>query len=85
MRPALLLLLAGAISLSFCGCAFMSDEDREFYGRGWVNPKELDTPMKHRTPRAVPTRGLSAPAGQSIPFTRTMNASRPRSTAPSKG
>jgi hypothetical protein len=51
MRPALLLLLAGAISIAFCGCAFMSDEDRDFYGRGWVNPKEMDTPMQHH---AVP-------------------------------
>ena len=33
------------------GCAFMSDEDKDFYGKGWVNPKELDQqPMHHPLP-----------------------------------
>ncbi len=29
----------------------MSDEDRDFYGKGWVNPRELDQqPMHHPIP-----------------------------------
>jgi hypothetical protein len=54
------LLAAGMICLG--GCAFMSDEDRDFYGKGWVNPRELDQPMQHHAipnPDAPPD---SAPA-----------------------
>ena len=34
-----------ALLATLNGCAFMSDEDRDFYGRGWVKPSELDQPM----------------------------------------
>lgn len=35
-----LLALAGALGLS--GCALLSADERDFYGKGWINPKELD-------------------------------------------
>ena len=42
MKTCLLILVATLTSLSFTGCAFMNDEDRDFYGKGWVHPSELD-------------------------------------------
>ena len=27
----------------------MSDEDKEFYGRGWIKPTELDAPAVHHS------------------------------------
>ncbi len=41
-------LLAGLV-LCCGGCAFMSDEDRDFYGKGWIHPSELDKPMEHHS------------------------------------
>ena len=35
--------------VSVSGCAFMSPEDRDFYGKGWIKPNELDADMKPRT------------------------------------
>jgi hypothetical protein len=58
----LILLTAGMVSLA--SCAFMSDEDRDFYGKGWVNPRELDQPMQHH---AIPNP--EAPADASAPAT----------------
>ena len=29
------------------GCAFMNDEDRDFYGKGWIHPTDLDKPASH--------------------------------------
>ena len=51
MRFARHFLFLACLLLATSGCAFMSDEDRDFYGKGWVNPRELDTPMAHH---AVP-------------------------------
>ena len=57
----LLLLAAGAWTLS--SCALMSDEDRDFYGKGWINPRELDNaPRMPKHPES--TGGLGGPAGQ---------------------
>ena len=41
------LLITAALTAG--GCAFMSDEDRDFYGKGWVKPSALDKPMPHHT------------------------------------
>ena len=46
MKNVLFLLL---LACTFSGCAFMSDEDRDFYGKGWSKPTELDGEMKHKT------------------------------------
>jgi len=38
---ALFLLLLTTTTLLFAGCA-MNDEDKHFFGRGWVHPDDLD-------------------------------------------
>lgn len=57
-------LLLLAVVLTLGGCAFMSDEDKDFYGRGWVKPSELDNPYPNhagtpgaRTPAVAPSQG----------------------------
>ncbi len=47
MKNILLSLLLAAAVLTGSGCAFMSDEDRDFYGKGWVKPSDLDKPVPH--------------------------------------
>ena len=37
----------------------MSPEDRDFYGKGWIKPNELDADMKPRTV-SDPSRPVSA-------------------------
>lgn len=48
----LTLLLALALTLTTGGCAW-TQEERDFYGRGWLNPRELDRPVPRRGPRPV--------------------------------
>ena len=64
----LLMTLAG-------GCAFMSPEDRDFYGKGWIKPSELDAPMKHHT-----VDDPSRP--QSTTYPTTSNAGAHAATTP---
>ena len=46
-RVLLTVILLGSL-LSLGACMFMGEEDREFYGKGWISPKELDrTPTPH--------------------------------------
>lgn len=47
MKTVLLLLLLTAAALTGGGCILMSPEDRDFYGKGWIKPSELDTPTPH--------------------------------------
>ncbi len=63
LRITALLCLAAASVIVLNGCAFMSDEDRDFYGKGWVNPKELDQQPHHAIPDPeAPRDATSAPA-----------------------
>ncbi len=41
MKKVLLSLVLAATVVT-AGCAFMSDEDKDFYGKGWVKPTDLD-------------------------------------------
>ena len=64
-RPLLLLCLVMVLA-TLGGCAFMSDEDRDFYGRGWVKPTDLDQPYPHHSTPSVantstPVDSSSAP------------------------
>ena len=47
------------VVLGLNGCAFMDQEDRDFYGKGWIKPNELDQDMKTR-PVSDPSRPVSA-------------------------
>jgi len=53
---AALVLLLGAPVVLLGGC--MTPEDKAFYGRGWLNPSELDRepppPQNFQDPTAVP-------------------------------
>ena len=51
------------------GCVFMNDEDRDFYGRGWVKPAELDQPIPHHSgpPTADATASAPLPSTTSDP------------------
>lgn len=42
MKPTLRLALITLCALAFSGCALLASDDRDFYGKGWLNPKELD-------------------------------------------
>lgn len=54
-------MLASAIlALAAGGCAWTQDE-RDFYGRGWVNPRDLDRPAPYRG--VQPVVGEGAPDG----------------------
>ena len=82
MRPSSILtsaqiLLVAVAMIGLGGCAFMSDEDRDFYGKGWVNPRDLDRqPMHHPIPNP------EAPADASQAPTATA-ATTPSGTHPS--
>jgi hypothetical protein len=62
-RSCATLCLFAAVLVFVSGCAFMSDEDRDFYGKGWINPKELDQqPMHHAIPNPEAPDDSAAPA-----------------------
>lgn len=43
----------------------MNAEDRDFYGKGWINPKELDDAPPLKLPaHPETTGGLGGPAGR---------------------
>lgn len=74
-RPCLLLLTASMLLLTLTGCG-MSEEDRDYYLRGWIRPTDLDKPSPaelHRkqaladgststSPYAPPTDQRQSPA-----------------------
>ena len=72
-RPVLFLCLT-VMLLTLGGCAFMSDEDRDFYGRGWVKPSELDQPVPHHS------TGAATGTASSAPLPTTADGSAPLST-----
>lgn len=57
MKRAFLLLLIVPSLLVVCGCTEMSPEDREFYGRGWIHPGDLDKERPTRMPNHPETTG----------------------------
>ena len=57
MKRAVLLLWVGPTLLAICGCTEMSPEDREFYGRGWIHPGELDKERPTQMPSHPETTG----------------------------
>lgn len=59
--PILAMLASAILVLAVGGCAWTQDE-RDFYGRGWLNPRELDRPAPYRGPRPV--------AGEDVPTDR---------------
>ena len=50
MKTRYLILVAALTASSFSGCVFMNDEDKDFYGKGWVHPSELDDVAPRRPP-----------------------------------
>lgn len=58
MKTTLLLLLTVLYALTLGGCALMSQEDRDFYGKGWVNPRELDDTAPKMPAHPETTGGL---------------------------
>ena len=43
MKTRPLILVAAALMIpTLGGCVFMNEEDKDFYGKGWVHPSELD-------------------------------------------
>ena len=57
----LLLCSLSVAALLASGCVFMAPEDRDFYGKGWVKPSDLDTPIPHHAV-ADPSRPQTASA-----------------------
>ena len=65
MKRALFILLLIGCSLSLGACMFMGADDKEFFGKGWVNPKELDTAPPPKMPMRPAADGTPAPTGPS--------------------
>lgn len=63
MKRLLLAALLAATLSTLAGCAFMSDEDKDFYGKGWVKPTELDNP--YPTHSGAPVGKAPAPTATS--------------------
>lgn len=76
-RVLLTVILLGSL-LSLGACMFMGEEDKEFYGKGWVNPKELDkTPAPHMPLRPAADDPANA---STLPAERSTQSSRDWST-----
>ncbi len=58
MKTTLLLMLTVLCALAFSGCAMLSADDRDFYGKGWINPKELDDTAPKMPAHPETTGGL---------------------------
>ncbi|MBV9658558.1 MAG: hypothetical protein JO295_10650 [Verrucomicrobia bacterium] len=56
MRSPSLWLLLLLLLVILSGCA-VSQEDREFYYRGWWQPTDLDKPTPYRHPPSAPPSG----------------------------
>ena len=67
MKTYLLILVAILASLSFTGCVFMNDEDKEFYGKGWIHPSELDDVTPKHDPAAAAVNDPRVTATSSAP------------------
>ena len=65
MKRVLLPLSMIACLLSLGACMFMGTEDKEFFGKGWVNPKELDTTPPPKMPMRPLADGTPEPVGPS--------------------
>lgn len=50
--PLATITLAFAVLLTAGGCAWSQDE-RDFYGRGWLNPRDLDRPAPYKGTRPI--------------------------------
>jgi hypothetical protein len=48
----LLLMVAAAAPIFFLSGCMMTPEDKAFYGRGWINPDELDQDQDEPPPKA---------------------------------
>ena len=75
MKTCFLFLAVTLTCLSFTGCAFMNDEDREFYGKGWVHPSELDDVAPKHDPAA--TAAAASGADYRPAATSTSHAQQP--------
>ena len=57
MKRAFLFLLIVPSLAVLCGCSEMSPDDREFYGKGWIHPGELDKERPTQMPEHPETAG----------------------------
>jgi hypothetical protein len=67
------------------GCAFMSDEDKDFYGKGWVKPTDLDQPPVHHSipdPTAPTTAAAPDPNAATTRLPTDNTASDPQWIVP---
>ncbi len=64
MKRLLLLALLGVVLSTLNGCA-MSDEDKDFYGRGWIRPTDLDHQYPHHAGTPTSTHGGQRAGGGS--------------------
>ena len=72
MKNVLFLLL---LMVTAGGCAFMDAEDRDFYGKGWIKPTDLDAGTPHR-------RVDDPSRPQSATYPTTSNAGAHAATTP---
>ena len=69
MKRFLLLVSLGAVLSTLGGCA-MSEEDKDFYGRGWIRPTDLDQPYPHHS-GTDPVRSTAATGTGTAPLSTT--------------
>lgn len=60
MKRAFLLLLVAGLAVGLGGCE-MSPDDREFYGKGWLHPSDLDGERPTKMPAHPETAGSLGP------------------------
>lgn len=63
-RVLLILLMIGGL-FSVAACMWMGPDDKEFFGKGWVNPKELDSTPRPHMPVHPVVDSTPAPVGPS--------------------
>ncbi len=62
MKNTRIFLLVLQLLVLLGGCSEMSQEDRDFYGRGWIHPGELDQERPTKMPAHPETTGSLGPA-----------------------
>ena len=65
MKHARFFLIVVPLATLLCGCSEMTPEDREFFGRGWIHPGELDKERPTKMPSHPETTGSLGPAAAS--------------------